>query len=173
MEQVRLKINYYWIIVFIVSCLTACQSNFFEKKISKILDIDDVEVINVTKYEEWAGSQGDGYIMEVYELSEKTIAAFLEKSTQLPLKEGGKKKWGNYGWGKWQNDSLYNEVISLGLNYNAEDEQINKQLNILKEVIKGSYIAFYYSPNRDNPNNIELFILDADNKKLYAIEHQL
>lgn len=161
---------------FIFLFLSSCNTSFFKDDLSPILGVEKVEIENNQTLDEWAGLQGDGFILEVYELSEKTVQTFINQPAKnLPDKKEDGKNWQKYNWNKTPVDSSYNEVFIMCLNYSSNSEKIKVQLNEIKKLIEkeGAYYSFYYRPDKENPQNVQLFILDVQSKKLYAIDQQI
>lgn len=162
--------------VFLSLFLSSCNTSFFKGDLSPILGLEKVEIENSQTLDEWAGAQGDGFILEVYELSEKTVQAFINQSVKnLPNKKEEGKNWQKYNWSKAPVDSSYNEVFIMCLNYSSDSEKLKTQLNEIKKLIEkeGVYYSFYYRPDKENPQNAQLFILDVQSRKLYAIDQQI
>lgn len=163
-------------IVFLCLFLSSCNSLFFMDALSAILGVEKVEVENSQTLDEWAGVQGDGFILEVYELSEKTVQSFIKQSSKnLPDKKEKNKNWRKYDWSKTPIDSSYNEVFITCLNYSSNSEKLKAQLNEIKKLIEkeGVYYSFYYRPDKENPQAVQLFILDVQSRKFYAIDQQI
>jgi len=152
--------------------LLGCDIPFFKNDLPFILDVEKVEINNIQVFDEWGGWQGDGFTLEVYRLSEKTIQCFINKSSKnLPLKKGYQK----YNWTKTPIDSSYEEIFIMCLNYHSYNEKIELQLNKIKELIKKKeiYYSFYYKPDKNNPQNVQFFILDTQKGTLYVIDQQI
>ncbi|MBA3827724.1 MAG: hypothetical protein H0X33_02200 [Taibaiella sp.] len=162
--------------VFLFLFLSSCNTSFFKDDLSQILGVDKVEIENSQKLNEWAGRQGDGFVLEIYYLSEKTVRAFKDKPLKnLPDKREEGKEWKKYNWSASPVDSSYNEVFIMCLNYSSNSEKLKVQLNEIKKLMgkKGVYYSFYYRPNKYNPQNVQLFILDIQSRKLYTIDQQI
>jgi hypothetical protein len=160
---------------FVVLFLNSCSTSFFEDNLSQILGVQ-AEIENVQTFNESAGIHGDGFILEKYKLSEKTIKTFIEKPFQdLPDKTEGGKHYQKYNWSKDAIDSSYNEIFIMCLNYASDNEKIKVQLNEINNVLKKKeiYYSFYFIPNKENPQNVQLFILDVQCQRLYAIDQQI
>lgn len=156
--------------------LSSCNTSFFKDDLTSILGVEKVEIENSQTLDEWAGAQGDGFILEVYELSEKTVQAFINLSSKnLPNKKEEDKKWQKYDWRKVPVDSSYNEVFIMCLNYSSDRKKLKVQLNEIKKLMEkeGVYYSFYYRPNKENPQNVQLFILNVQSRKFYAIDQQI
>jgi hypothetical protein len=163
--------------IFLFIFLCSCNTSFIKNDLPKILDVDKVEIKKSQILNEWAGIHGDGFILEIYKLSEKTIQNFEEKSLKkLPDKKEKDKIWQKYNWSTLPIDSSYNEIFIMCLNYFSNNAKIRNILTEIKELIeeeKRMYYSFYYRPNKENPQNVQLFILDIENKKLYVIDQQI
>lgn len=163
-------------IIFLCLFLSSCNSLFFKDALSPILGVEKVEVENSQTLDEWAGVQGDGFILEVYELSEKTVQSFIKQSSKkLPDKKEKNKNWRKYDWSKTPIDSSYNEVFITCLNYSSNSKKLKAQLNEIKKLIEkeGVYYSFYYRPDKENPQAVQLFILDVQSRKFYAVDQQI
>lgn len=161
---------------FFFLLLSSCNTSFFKDDLSPILGLEKVEIENSQTLDEWAGTQGDGFILEVYELSEKTVQTFINQSSKnLPDKKEEGKNWQKYNWGKVPVDSSYNEIFIMSLNYSSDNPKLKAQLNEIKKLIEkdGVYCSFYYRPDRENPQTAQLFILDVESRKFYAIDQQI
>ena len=161
---------------FLFLFVSSCNTSFFKDDLSQILGVEKVEIENSQMLDEWAGTQGDGFILEVYELSEKTVQTFIDQSSKnLPDKKDEGKDWQKYNWSKAPVDSSYNEVFIICLNYSGNSEKLKVQLNEIKKVMENErvYYSFYYRPDKENPQNVQLFILDVQSRKLYTIDQQI
>lgn len=161
---------------FLFLFLSSCNTSFFKDDLSQILGVEKVEIENIQTLDEWAGTQGDGFVLEVYELSEKTVATFINQSSKnLPDKKEENKNWQKYNWNKTPVDSSFSEIFMMCLNYSSDSQELKAQLNEIKQLIEkeGLYYSFYYRPDKENPQNVQLFILDIQNRKLYTIDQQI
>lgn len=162
--------------VFLFLFLSSCNLSYFKNDLSQILGVDKIEIENIQTFNEWGGFQGDGYILEIYTLSEKTIQAFKNNPLKnLPDKKEEGKEWQKYNWSTFPIDSSYNEVFIMCLNYSGYGKKLKVKLDEIKRLIEkeGVYYSFYYSPDKVNPQDVQLFILDVQNRKLYAIDSQI
>jgi hypothetical protein len=161
---------------FLFLFLSSCSNSFFKDDLSFLLDVEKVEIENSKTLDEWAGMQGDGFILEVYDLSEKTIQAFENKSSkELPDKKEKDENWQKYNWTTPPVDISFNEVFIMCLNYSSDNQELKNQLNEIKKLIEkeGVYYSFYYKPDKENPQYVQLFILDSKSRKLYMIDQQI
>jgi hypothetical protein len=162
--------------VFLFLFLSSCNLSYFKNDLYQILGVEKKEIKNIQNFNEISGIQGEGYILEIYTLSEKVIQAFKNNPLKnLPDKQEEGKEWHKYNWSTFPIDSSYNEVFIMCLNYSGSSKKLTVKLNEIKRLIEkeGVYYSFYYSPNKVNPQDVQLFILDVQNRKLYAIEQQI
>lgn len=162
--------------IFLFLFFSSCKTSFFKDDLSKILGVEKVEIENSQTLDEWGGVQGDGFILEVYELKENTVQAFINRSSKnLPDKNEEGKNWEKYNWSTIPIDSSYNEIFIMCLNYFSNSEKLKNQLNELKKILEKEnvYYSFYYRPDKNNPQNVQLFILDIQSRKLYSIDQQI
>lgn len=163
-------------IYFLFFLLSSCNNYFYKNDLPLILGIENVEIKNSQRIDEWAGMHGDGFILEIYELSETTIQAFINRSSKnIPNKKENGKIWKKYNWSKIPIDSSFREIFIMCLNYSSDNQKLKAQLNEIKKLIEkeGVYCSFYYRPDSENPQNVQLFILDVKGKKIYAIDQQI
>jgi phage-related protein len=162
--------------VFPLIFLSSCNTSFLKDDLSSILGMEKVEIENNQTLDDWAGNQGEGFILEVYELSEKTVQTFINQSSKrLPDKKEKVKNWQKYDWRIVPVDSSFNEVFIMCLNYSSDNQKLKTQLDEIKLLIKNEkvYYSFYYRPDKENPQNAQLFILDTKSRKFYAIDQQI
>jgi hypothetical protein len=162
--------------VFLFLFLSSCDLLFFKSDLSQILGIEKIEIENIQTFNEIAGIQGEGYILEIYTLSEKTIQAFINNPIKnLPDKQEEGKEWHKYNWSTFPIDSSYSEVFNMCLYNSGYNKKLKVKLNEIKRLIEkeGVYYSFYYRPDKEHLQNVQLFILDVQNRKLYAIDSQV
>lgn len=157
-----------------VSSLFGCQSNVFKDEVSELLNISNAEILSSKGIDEFGGF-GEGYTIEVYELSDKTITDFKNKTTkELPVKKSD-TTWLKKDWSNTPIDSSFNEIFIMGLNYSSGNNKIETELKEIKQLMVKSevYYSFYYKPDKENPQDVQLFILDIPSKRLYTIESNI
>jgi hypothetical protein len=148
----------------------------FEKDLRKILGLSHIKINNKQEFSEWKGFQGDGFILEIYDLSEETVNNFDNLSLKrLPNKKEENKKWRKHDWYLFPIDSSYNEIFIMCLNYHSNSEEINCKLKQIKQLMRTNkfYCSFYYNSIQQNINSVQLFLLDVSEYKLYVIDQQL
>lgn len=165
--------NYRILILVITITFFNCKNEVFVKDVDKIININDVEVLNTDTFDEFGGF-GEGFTMETIQLSEKSVDLFLkEKNKDIQLMST--PSWTKFNWSTGNYDKSYKEVFSLIFNYSNGASKLDNKLKELKEILinEGTYYAFYYKPNKENPTDVQLFILDSKTRKLYALENNI
>lgn len=154
---------------FFILVVISCQSSIFRNQINSILGIDSNDIFQKSSIDEFGGF-GEGYTLEIYELTESSVKLFQEN----PLKKLPQKDNDNWKIKDWSNtpiDNSYKEVFTLVLNYDSSDK-LTKQLRDLSELLKKKevYYSFYYKPDKLNPIRVQFFVLDINTNKFYAID---
>ena len=73
---------------FLFLFLSSCNLSYFKNDLSQILGVEKKELKNIQNFNEISGIQGEGYILEIYTLSEKAIQAFKNNPIRnLPDKQ--------------------------------------------------------------------------------------
>ena len=151
----------------------SCTGNVYEKDLKEILHVNSVEIEESYSLDEGGGVRGDGYVIEVYKLSENTIKLFKSNSQKtLPVIDS---EWLKQDWASFPIDSNFNEVKSTVLDYSAFNEELGNVINELQKIVikENSFYAFYCKPDTLSPFNVRFFILDVTDRKLYIVEHNL
>lgn len=156
-------------LLLVTLTLFSCQSAI-EDHVSQVLGLDKVEVENNEGESEFGGF-GEGYTLDIYQLSTTTLQDFENNASKI-LPEKDDEDWNKFDWNKTPIDSSYNEIFIMGLNYYSGNQKIETQLPQIKKALEkpNVYYSFYYKPDKDNPQRVELFILDIETKKLYTIQ---
>lgn len=151
--------------------ITSCQSKVFKDELGHILGVEEVEIEESQGTNEFGGF-GEGHSLEVYVLSERTVQAFVNKASKTLPNKNDDEAWQKYDWDTAPFDSTYNEIMIMSLNYSSGNRKLETQLNDIKQVLKkgDNYYSFYYKPDKENPQDVQLFVLDVHNKKLYITD---
>lgn len=150
--------------------LFACKEGKYKKDLCYILGINNVEGKLEKNIDKFAGF-GEFYIIEIYDLSDRTIDSFINRSDKL-LPE--KEEYKNRKWESTPFDSTYKEIINMALNYYDGNKTIIQLQQEIQNIIsdKNNYYSFYYKPDIYNPQYVQLFILDLYKKRIFIIESQ-
>lgn len=157
------------ILIFVVFFVLGCSKYKYESEIGIILNLTSVKIEDKTLYDEFGG-MGEGYSIEEYVLASSNINSFLSNSNKkLPKKDEYLIK----DWAKLTYDSLQNEVFTIALGYSSGNEKIRDKLKSIKEEMQSSsdlYYSYYCKPEIEQPQSIELFIINTTTKKLYVFD---
>src|SRR5690348_2484153 len=93
--------------------LISCGNRVFKNELPQVLKVDKVEIEDGQNIDIYGGF-GEGYTLEVYELSENTVQAFINNvSKALPNKKEDSIIWKKYDWTKSPFDSAYVEIAVM------------------------------------------------------------
>lgn len=138
-----------------------------ESEIAKLLGISSVSLCSTNYYmEDFTIKDCD--LIEIYDLTENTIASFVSQSTFILYDEyyESRLNFKKINWRKSPIDSIaFKEVIDFALmdrrNY-LQNSTIERIHNILNS--KGAYYSFYYKIG-----NVAFYVLDIKSCRLYII----
>jgi len=153
------------------------DTSYFKEDLPIILDLDmsKVEIVNSQELMTWSGFQGEGLILDIYFLSEKTTDNFLLKTNKQLSPKKERSDWQQFGWEQTPMDSsIMNYLTEYCLTYCMDEPEINAYIDEIKKTLNrcNIYFSFYYRPNKENPCNIQFFVFDTENKILYAMDMQ-
>lgn len=158
-----------FIIIILLAIIFGCTNYKFQNSLSEILNTTSVEIVNKSVIDE-IGGMGEGFAIEEYVLSEKTIKFFVQNKDRI-LKP--KENWISINWNLTPIDTLYSEVYTFGLNYSSGNKNVVSKIDELKKVVSKKsdvYYSFYCKPEIAAPQSIELHLLDIAERKLYIID---
>ena len=151
----------------------SCQKNVFQADILGILNTKETEVKVLDTYEQFGGF-GEGFAWEEYSVSPEVVADFLYPTAKiLPSKNTtNSNRWQKVNWMQGPPSESLEELFLLCLSYEGGNEKIAKKIKELRELVTKQwvYYSFYYVPSLERPEVVQMFILDARTKKIYAIE---
>jgi hypothetical protein len=147
--------------------LASCNNPVFVHQLPGIIGVDNIEILKNNCIED-VGVRGQGYAIETYTLTGEASLAFNNKTSKV-LPE--KKDWLKYDWITENRDTNYNEIYSVVLNYRGR-ENINRQIAEIEGLLlkPGVLHAFYYRPDKENPQQVYFFVFDTTNNIFYAID---
>lgn len=151
--------------------LIGCHKPIFKERIPIIFGIDNFELKVIANFDEFGGF-GEGYTFEIYEVSEGGIQAFINLKVKEISQYKDDSSWKKVDWELAPADKLNEEVLIMCLNYANGNSKLKMFLTDAKKALQKeeTYYSFYYKPNLENPQDVQLFIIDVRQKKLYVIE---
>ncbi len=132
----------------------------------------------IFEYDSDRAFNGDGYSFAVYELPESirkrfetADAAFL---ATYPIRPEYRSKWQSTSWMEAPLDPAYNAHLDFALSsYDSEKApKMAAHFEAVRRALsrKGAYYAcFYNSPSGSHINDIDLFVVDLGDGRLYII----
>jgi hypothetical protein len=167
----RNKLIYLWIIPLV--CV-ACEQPIFKSKICALINVKNCVAHSVESINQFGGF-GEGFILEIYEISEESAIEFInDPSKKLPDPEGD-ATWEKVNWLNSALDSSHIGLISMTLHYSNGNAELKKKLSKIEELIGANNVfhAFYCKPDLDNPQDTQLFVLDCNTRRMYVIESSI
>lgn len=138
------------------------------KELEGILGIDNVNTSKEFSYENFAGIQGEGYLVNKYILSEETITSFkisINKN-EFPLKDSYKEKWELIKWNKGM--ILNANILDLFTVFNKMgSSQINDLKNDLNK--ENNFYSVFYKDSLEDPYAIEIYIINPETRVLWVV----
>lgn len=131
------------------------------------------------EYDSPRAFNGDGYSFRAYELPTDIRNSFKAPDQKL-LTEFPKQPFSSNGWSvqPWKEAPLtpsFNQYIEFALsNYDERNESsLSPYFKAIREALssKGTFYSFFSRGNEQCPQDIDLFIVDLKNNRLYIINH--
>lgn len=162
---------HYLLLVLTIIFLTSCSRGKLDLK-----DVLGTEIDLINKdyeYGDYLTFSGEGYTCLLYSLSDVEMNSIINKisSQELPLeKELFKRRF----WIKTPIEQS-EDVVSLISSYHSNDKKFLKFQKKLKNRItnSGNYFGYYYKETVGNIYDIELYLLDTKNNKIYIVRHRV
>lgn len=162
--------KYYCIVVLIVISLISCQ----ERKVD-LVDIlgKKIDVIHKNyEYGDYLRLTGEGYVGLDYSISKIEMDSVISiiNDQKLPLEKE------SFSTEHWQKTPMNKQnIIDLVSTYYSTDKKILEfQKRINKKLTgEGNYFSYYYKETEGNIYEIELYILDRKNNKIYIVKHSI
>lgn len=156
------------IYIFVILILQACSNPIFEQKLDKVLGVRFPQAKLVYLEDEFAGF-GEGYALEVYQLSESTLKNFETLKTKNLLLHVDEEGWEVSGWYCAPIISDFHEVASV-LSYSGGVELV-KHFNQMEQLLKSDN-AYYAFCTKSHLQTL-FFVLDTKTGLLYIADAML
>lgn len=163
-----------WIYGLGILICMSCQRKAFQSDILCILNMKAKEIKCLDAYHQFGGF-GEGFILEEYSLSPRSVADFLYLKNKVLPSRNTTDSWQKLDWKQGPPEECLEELFLLCLSYEDGNKRITQQLKELRQLVEHAwvYYSFYYQPSLDIPEVVQLFILDTRTKKIYAIESSI
>jgi hypothetical protein len=171
-----MKYIYFVTIIFIILIVTSCET---------LLDIPYEAILNnkvygksyigkslYWSYESGRSFHGDGVSYEEYllrdEESIKIIKAKIVNNNLLPQKTISRMHWKEQTWIKGDKNSICsNDYYKFVINELAKDTVITNDLDV-SLISEDTYFSYFYNESpKTYIRDVDFFIIDFKNKKLY------
>lgn len=146
----------------------------YAEYLKNIYDTDVSLGTPLYEYESGRALNGDGYSISVYELPPEIRQRFQAADQRLlkhfPQPTGSRSNWGVNHWAEGPFDPQYNTFLDFALSeYDARREpSLAHRFQEIRTVLAHgrTYYAFF-----DYRKNIDFFVIDLDEGRLYVINH--
>ncbi|MEE9491795.1 MAG: hypothetical protein V3W04_00235 [Gammaproteobacteria bacterium] len=151
----------------------------YSKYLREIYDVEIDLKSAIYNYDSPRSFQGDGYSISVYELPIEIRQRFESADTRLleqfPKRPNYRSKWSIEQWSEAPLDPKFNKHLDFSLSsYDAKHvSELSSYFHDIRSALKqkNTYYAFFFKGHKDFPGNIDMFIIDLDNNRLYDINH--
>ena len=133
----------------------------------------------IYEYDSERSFNGDGYSFSVYELP-ATIRQRFESAdqrllTEYPKHPSYRDHWSFEHWREVPFDDKFKEYLDFALSSydSGKASELTSHFRAIRNALtrKGTYYAFFYYSPSDNIGDIDLFIVDLVEGRLYSINH--
>lgn len=122
---------------------------------------------------------GDGYSFTAYELPESIRQRFESADqkllTEFPKLPSYRKGWSLQYWKEAPLSPAFSQYLDFALSHYDEnyDPGLSPYFKAIREALshKSTYYSFLSNGHGERPNDIDLFIVDLENGRLYMINH--
>ncbi|WP_236919136.1 hypothetical protein [Ereboglobus luteus] len=133
----------------------------------------------IFEYNSERAFNGDGYSISVYELPRSIRARFESADEKLftehPKRPSYRNHWKVEHWREGPFEEEFKHYLNFALSAYGESDgsELLKQFDAIRQAVmrKGTYYAFFYYAHGEHPGDIDLFIIDITNNRLYSINH--
>lgn len=149
------------------------------KYLANLYDTDVALGPALYEYDSPRAFNGDGYSLSVHELPAKVRTRFQSADKRLlsefPKRPDYRDHWTSRPWSEAPFDPSLEKYLEFALSsYDSERASgLSSQFQAIREALsrKGAYYAFFAYDHGDYPGNIDLFIVDLKEGRLYSINH--
>lgn len=155
-------------LVLLMLIMSSCnEKNWYTKT-----GVDITEIKKIYEFENFYGTDGEGYLVEIYKLANKDYEKLINSEIfNFPIKDDYKMNWKIYKWNKLKNyNSIDNikKLLNSNLNKGINEGFIKSfNANLAKQ---DNLISFYYKGDENNPYNLSLYLLSIEEKKIYFFD---
>jgi hypothetical protein len=164
--------KFYCLLVLTIVFLTSCSERKLDLK--DVLGIE-IELVNKDyEYGDYLSFSGEGYTGLQYSLSETEMNSIIKEinSQELPLK---KELFKIQFWTKTPINKKSEDILDLISSYHSKDKEFLKFQKELRIIMtkKDNYFSYYYKETEGHIDDIELYLLDTTNNKVFIVRHSV
>jgi hypothetical protein len=167
-----MKKIFYCLLALMVVFLTSCSETKLDLK-----DVLGAEIDLVNKdyeYGDYLSFSGEGYSGLLYSISDAEMDSLISSinTGALPQKRESFKV---QLWSETPIIKQSEEVVTLVSSYFSKNKEFLKFQESLREVIteNDNYFSYYYKETEGNIDDIELYVLDTENNKIYIVRNSV
>lgn len=174
--QAGIPIVVFSLLMGVASILNAVA---YDQYIAELFDTDVKLESPIFEYDSERSFQGDGYSISIYQLPLSIQSRFEAADERLlsdyPKHPSYRNHWSFERWRKTPFDEKFNEHLNFILSrYDADNAPgLSEHFEAIQAALKreGSFYAFFYSRPHQNLGDVDFFIVDLVEKRLYLINH--
>ena len=153
----------------------AAYKTYLSEVFDTQVDFDD----SIFEYSSDRSFHGDGYSIEVYELPdsirERFESADSELRKQFPKRPSYRADWETVTWREGPFDSSFDTYLEFALStYDVgESSGLSGHFDAIRSALKSdrTFYSFFKFGYGDLPGNIDMFIVDLEQGRVYKINH--
>lgn len=178
-RRVGLQLAIPGVILFLIAGAGAVWYSLQEDRLTSLFDCEVELSPALFKYASERHFNGDGYSVWVYDLP-ATIRARFESAdqrliTKYPKSSNIGDRWQTEHWQKTPFQGDFQDGLQLVLSsYDAKEApELASHLEAIQRALdsEGSYCAFFYYRAIDRISDIDFFLVDLVNNRLYIVNH--
>ena len=168
-----LKKEYSLLFIILIFTLFSCRQE--EPDFEDIFGVQVTDLMLQDEHGDYFGYFGEGYSGFVYSISGSEMEAILNnvRSLDLPIK---KEPLSKMNWTETPIKDNQLEVKELSSNYytkNGNFLEFQQNVEIALEKEGKNYYCYYYRKTEGNIIEIELYVLDVDENKIYIVKNSI
>jgi len=162
----------------ILSGVTAVDEHFARKRYYEdLFDAKGELGTALFEYDSERAFNGDGYSISIYQLPPSIRARFESKDDRLliqfPKKASYRDRWTKVSWREAPVEDQFTQYLDFALSrlYSWKAPELLNHFEAIRRAMSrsGTYYSFFHYDHGDHPGNIDLFIVDLKEGRLYLI----
>ena len=164
-----------WACLLGISAL--CAPRILADYLAGIYDCEVTLGPPIFEYDSERAFNGDGYSLSVYDLPDSIRRRFKSVDerllTEYPKHPRARDHWQFEHWREAPFDGKFQEYLDFALTKFSSSPELSTHFESIRKGLdrKGTYYAFFYYMIGNSVGDIDFFIVDLDESRLYAINH--